>query len=54
MSMKKSRMGNWKGKAIRGRGPGKQIAAAAKLRSVKAYKTALKNRRKKKTRATRK
>lgn len=35
MSMKKSRMGSWKGKLVRGRGPKKQQAAAAKLRRRK-------------------
>lgn len=38
MSMKQSRMGTWRGKKIRGRGPAKQKAAAAKLRRSKAAK----------------
>lgn len=38
MSMKKSIMGTWRGKLIRGRGPKKQAAAAAKLRRNAATK----------------
>lgn len=38
MSMKKSRMGHWKGKLIRGRGQAKQKAAAAKIRRQKKAK----------------
>lgn len=38
MSMKKGRMGSWKGKLQRGRGPMKQKHAALKLRRRKKAK----------------
>lgn len=38
MSMKKSRMGTWKGKLQRGRGPMKQKHIAAKIRRKKKAK----------------